>query len=448
MYPEWPSEARMSILLTKFPEQKTALLNTTSYNDKLQFWKSRLNASLADNKCIFFNLATLTSDPKFNMIYKGKAKPDQQIFQIVIANNLNTDYVDATNHDRNTEAILSSVENTWGFWMKSKVTNAVFGGSTTDYVSNTELSRLADLLKDHLESASIRIFDKEGLNAEITIAYGRILTEREFTALLAFLKGKGVVSMNSGRTVFRVFGESGGALTQGEEAKFQLEKSVNRLGERIGTQEARVLDMKREIKEVMNKGQKTKALNILKRVKGIEKKLDNLYNQQGNIQTILDTLLESESEAEILKTLATGVKSLKSINSHTSISQVDDVMSDLSEALADANDVSHALGTSFEPVDQSDLDLELDQLAQEIEAEEKKTLEIERKSREDATLERLKEIENDTPNQQDDIFGTLDEICGRITQMEVNPTVRFENSGGDAAVSEQFSGEKVAIPEK
>merc|ERR1712071_633302 len=135
-------------------------------------------------------------------------------------------------------------------------------------------------------------------------------------------KGKGVVSVNSGRTVFRVFGESGGALTQGEEAKFQLEKSVNRLGERIGTQEARVLDMKREIKEVMNKGQKTKALNILKRVKGIEKKLDNLYNQQGNIQTILDTLLESESEAEILKTLATGVKSLKSINSHTSISQV------------------------------------------------------------------------------------------------------------------------------
>jgi len=427
----------MSVLLTKFPAQKTALLNQTSYNDKLQFWKSRLHSSLAHNKSIFFNLNSLTSDPKFNMIYKGKAKPDIQIFQTVLSSELNTEFIDLTTHERNTQAVLANSSQTWSFWFQSKVSTAVFGTSNTDYVSLHELRRLTDLLKSHLDPGTI--FDRSRLNTEIAIAYGRILDEREMNAFLAHLKSQdNLILTNTDNTIFELFPQSNdskGFLSQGAEAKYQLKNSIQSLEERIQSEESKIQEMWTEIKTVMHKGQKTKALNLLKRVKGREKKLDNFYNQQSNLQTLLDTIMESETETEILTSLQTGIQSLRSINSETNVEKVDDVMADLSDVIADANDVSNAISSQIEQnssQNQDELDNELDSIFQEMEKQriQKELEEKEAKSKEDSTLDRLKALEGDYAREDDDIFDTIDEISGRMTRMEVNPNVRFEQEKG------------------
>jgi len=100
----------MGHLLTEFPAN-TELINKISYNEKLAFWKNRLDSSLHSNKTIFFNLDDLRENDKFKMKYKNELDKTntvhiikRQILETVLSNFLN-DYQDDYSFNRKTEAV-------------------------------------------------------------------------------------------------------------------------------------------------------------------------------------------------------------------------------------------------------------------------------------------------------------------------------------------------------
>jgi len=156
-YPAWPScSSRMGHLLTEFPAN-TELINKISYNEKLSFWKNRLDSSLHSTKTIFFNLDDLRENDKFKMKYKNELDKTnsvhiikRQIIETVLSSFPN-DYHDDYSFNRKTDAVISNYNNTWSFWAGDKLKSAVFGGSKSDFVSVKELNNIVDILTPVLE---------------------------------------------------------------------------------------------------------------------------------------------------------------------------------------------------------------------------------------------------------------------------------------------------------
>ena len=79
----WPSDQRVSVLLTKLPNN-LSLVNKKVLQDKINFWKLRLENSLKYNGKIIFNLEEVLSDEKYNLLYKGKKGPDVSILNYIL----------------------------------------------------------------------------------------------------------------------------------------------------------------------------------------------------------------------------------------------------------------------------------------------------------------------------------------------------------------------------
>ena len=79
----WPSDQRVSVLLTKLPNN-LSLVNKKVLQDKINFWKLRLENSLKYNGKIIFNLEEVLSDETYNLLYKGKKGPDVSILNYIL----------------------------------------------------------------------------------------------------------------------------------------------------------------------------------------------------------------------------------------------------------------------------------------------------------------------------------------------------------------------------
>ena len=79
----WPSEERMSTLLTKLPNN-TTLINQSGLEHKLKFWRERLENSLQVNRQVSFTVEQITTQEKFNLLYKGKKPPHETILHRIL----------------------------------------------------------------------------------------------------------------------------------------------------------------------------------------------------------------------------------------------------------------------------------------------------------------------------------------------------------------------------
>ena len=72
--------------------------------------------------------------------------------------------------------------------------------------------------------------------------------------------------------------------------------------------------MKVKAKECLSKGQKDKALKILRRKKAIDKRLETTDNHLENIQTMIDQIQTTKEQQQIVSAMATGNKALKELH--------------------------------------------------------------------------------------------------------------------------------------
>jgi len=151
------------------------------------------------------------------------------------------------------------------------------------------------------------------------------------------------------------------AITKLKDSEEMLDKKSKHLEMQIG----------KELKAAKEHGTKNKraALNALKRKKRLEQQLTQIDNTLTTIEFQREALQNARSNAEILKTMQTASKAMKTVHKEVNIENVEDVMDDIQEQQDIAAEISEAISRPIAmpgvDMDEDDLLAELEELEQE-----------------------------------------------------------------------------------
>jgi len=105
----------------------------------------------------------------------------------------------------------------------------------------------------------------------------------------------------------------------------------------------------------------------LKRKKMYEKQIDQIYGKKTNIEIQIMTLEAAAGNKEVLTAMRKGADALKATVKETDVDKVADVMDDINESMALADELGDAMSQSIGPqIDEDELNAELEEMENEM----------------------------------------------------------------------------------
>jgi len=148
----------------------------------------------------------------------------------------------------------------------------------------------------------------------------------------------------------------GDSITQLREAMDVLEKREVYLGKQMANA---LTEAKKKSKAKDKRG----ALFHLKRKKMYEKQIDQIYGKKTNIEIQIMTLEAAAGNTEVLAAMRKGADALKRTVKETDVDKVADVMDDINESMALADELGDAMSQSIGPqLDEDELNAELEEM--------------------------------------------------------------------------------------
>jgi len=130
------------------------------------------------------------------------------------------------------------------------------------------------------------------------------------------------------------------------------------------------LDIERiseDLQKSIRAKQKNHALLHLKRKKRLEDILFKRRESLSNTENLLYSIESAQSNQQIYDTLVSGVSTLKTVNEKLSVDQVDNIMDEYQDVIANQREIDDVIRTGFSSIDpSSSLDVDEDQLEQEL----------------------------------------------------------------------------------
>lgn len=152
----------------------------------------------------------------------------------------------------------------------------------------------------------------------------------------------------------------GESIQQLREANEILEKREQHLQKQMATALA-------EAKKKSKAKDKRGALFHLKRKKMYEKQIDQIYGKKTNIEIQIMTLEAAAGNTEVLAAMRKGADALKRTVKDTDVDKVADVMDDINESMALADELGEAMSQSIGPaIDEDELNAELEEMENEL----------------------------------------------------------------------------------
>lgn len=127
-------------------------------------------------------------------------------------------------------------------------------------------------------------------------------------------------------------------------------------------------------KQLLQTGNKEKAILALKKKKYQQGLLQNTQEQLNNLQTLVDQIEFAAVQQQVFAALKEGNSVLTRLNDETRIEDVEQLMSETAESVEYVNKVSQLLGSSLTEQDQSAVDEEFERLQAETLREEMSSL--------------------------------------------------------------------------
>jgi len=125
-----------------------------------------------------------------------------------------------------------------------------------------------------------------------------------------------------------------------------------------------VIEKEREAAKLMvQKGNKERALLILKRKKVQEKNLQDLEALLDNVLHMVDSIEFAQVQKKVFDDLKHGNEVLKNLNSQFNIEEINLLMDDTAEAIEFQKEVGEALGQQINTADEEELLEELEKLS-------------------------------------------------------------------------------------
>jgi len=129
----------------------------------------------------------------------------------------------------------------------------------------------------------------------------------------------------------------------------------------------KVDEAKDEAKKKFKAKDKRGALFHLKRKKLYEKQIDQIYGKKTNIETQIMALEGASSNKEVISAMKEGSTALSATVSDLNVDKVDEVMDDITESMAMADELSEAMAQPIGPaVDEDELSAELAEMESEM----------------------------------------------------------------------------------
>merc|ERR1712048_76570 len=189
----------------------------------------------------------------------------------------------------------------------------------------------------------------------------------------------------------------------------KLRQTVAALEMEIETQEDEVKNLGLKVKQLLKSDSRSSAKATLKRQKLLEAKLQKKLDQKFNLETLLDEIINTDSNKSVIQSYRAGVEELRSKLKDLNAENVDDVLSDLHEVLEEGDQLSESISRNIQ-------DDSLD--AEEL---EKELLEL---SKDERDLDLSKELQTSMTEEEKLLLKQLEEL--EVNELEPEISLRKE----------------------
>jgi len=153
-----------------------------------------------------------------------------------------------------------------------------------------------------------------------------------------------------------------------------LSESIQQLREAMEILEKREVHLNKQMATALSEAKKKSkakdkrgALFHLKRKKMYEKQVDQIYGKKTNIELQIMTLEAAAGNTEVLSAMRKGADALKRTVKDTDVDKVADVMDDINESMALADELGEAMSQTIGPaLDEDELTTELEEMENEL----------------------------------------------------------------------------------
>ncbi|SMN18836.1 similar to Saccharomyces cerevisiae YLR025W SNF7 One of four subunits of the endosomal sorting complex required for transport III (ESCRT-III) [Maudiozyma saulgeensis] len=154
-----------------------------------------------------------------------------------------------------------------------------------------------------------------------------------------------------------------------KKAIVELREHINLLTKKQTHLQTQLITQENEARKFLSLGNKTLALNSLKKKKIYENQLNKLDGQIDSLEQQLFSIESANLNLETLRAMKQGSKAMKAIHTGMDIDKVDETMDDIREQVELGEEISDAISrpmySGMNDIDEDELDEELDMLAQE-----------------------------------------------------------------------------------
>jgi len=256
----------------------------------------------------------------------------------------------------------------WGGWIKSIGFRAAQSVGDSVLGHNPENIVIPDIAETLMEKMFTNIRTRDPWLQKHNVCYQK-LSGAQSGETFEYLRLKNLVQCCDIDSVqfikySCVAGESE-PFNDGDFCLIKLKLTQETLDKEIHKQEEELVNLKLKVKELLKSGSRISAKTTLKRQKVVEVKLQQKLDQQMNIETLLEELVNVESNKSVIQSYKTGVEELKSKLSDLNTDNVEEIMDDLREVIQESDDIGDALGAKVlnDSLDEDELEKELKKLS-------------------------------------------------------------------------------------
>jgi len=359
--PEWTDNERMSVMFAPLRHKE---LNPESWNSKILFWSSLISKWCEKNKKCSVTVELLEKA----FLREGKSP---HCLEEVVSECVRTGVV----VDQARFVASIAPKDTWGGWVKSVGWGAV--QSLGDRVvghnpSSLVVPQVADTLTEDMYVKLKNVDPMLQLKHYLFIGEENLqdFQDTESQGLIEFLIAKKLVvsQIVENIKVYKVsLDNSIVAFDETDVGIIKLYQTLSLLDNDIEALESEVKNLGVKIKQLIKSDSRQSAKSFLKRQKTVEKNLEKKLNQKLNTESILDEILEAESNKKIVDSYKAGLEALKATLNDKSLEDVDDIMDEIGDTLVKGNDVNQTISKNLwdDSEDSIDLEQELNDLSKE-----------------------------------------------------------------------------------
>ncbi|XP_015791877.1 charged multivesicular body protein 6-B [Tetranychus urticae] len=157
-------------------------------------------------------------------------------------------------------------------------------------------------------------------------------------------------------------------VTEQDRAVLQLKQQRDKIKQYQKRIQLRLEDERNLARQLLQNGQKDRALTILKKKKYFENLIAKHDELLDTLEKLVDDISFAQIEVQVVEGLEQGNKALKELNKILSIERVESILEETREGIEKQREIDQLIGGTFSEEDEVELLEELEQIVKEVDA--------------------------------------------------------------------------------